>query len=136
MFSYWQPYALLLALVAIDFVSGMARGIIHEGYISSKVRIGLVHKGTYAVALLLSWILEQIALYADLPLALIGSLVSMVYVWIVVSETGSILENIVAINPDLADNAFLNIFAKREEIESGHNIGFIDDLEETHAEGN
>lgn len=129
MFSYWQPYALLLALVAIDFITGMTRGIITEGYISSKVRMGLVHKGTYAVALLLSWILEQIALYADLPLAMIGTLVSMVYVWIVISETGSILENIVAINPDLADNAFLNIFAKREEATSNRNIGFTDDLE-------
>lgn len=135
MFSHWQPFALLLALVAIDFVSGMTRGIIHEGYISSKVRVGLVHKGTYVVALLLSWILEQIALYADLPLAMIGTMVSMVYVWIVISETGSILENIVAINPDLADNAFLSIFAKREESTSNRNIGSTDDLEESHAEG-
>ena len=32
-----------------------------------------------------------------------------------ITETGSILENLGLINPDLADNSFMRIFDRREE---------------------
>ena len=53
--------------------------------------------------------------YYDLPMVYAGVLYSLAYVWIVVTETGSILENLVLINPDLADNSFMRIFDRREE---------------------
>lgn len=53
--------------------------------------------------------------YYDLPMVYAGVLYSLTYVWIVVTETGSILENLVLINPDLADNSFMRIFDRREE---------------------
>lgn len=111
----WEPWALLVALIVIDYVLGTIKGIITEGFQSSKMRMGLLHKGTYFVALVLGFILERIALYYELPYALIGCIVSVIYVWIVLSETGSILENLVAINPKLADNEFMRIFDRREQ---------------------
>ena len=86
-----------------------------EGFRSSKVREGLAHKFTYAIALTLCLILEKIMEYYDLPMVYAGVLYSLTYVWIVITETGSILENLVLINPDLADNSFMRIFERREQ---------------------
>lgn len=111
----WEPLLWLLLLVIVDFITGLIGHIMREGFSSSKVREGLAHKSTYVIALVLCLILERIMEYYDLPMVYAGVLYSLTYVWIVVIETGSILENLVLINPDLADNSFMRIFDRREE---------------------
>ena len=132
----WEPWALLVALIVIDYILGTIKGIITEGFQSSKMRMGLLHKGTYLVALVLGFILERIALYYELPYALIGCIVSLIYVWVVLSETGSILENLVAINPKLAYNEFMRIFDRREKEQKTAELPNLWEDEEDHAEGN
>lgn len=111
----WEPLLWLLLLVNVDFITGLIGHTMRESFSSSKVREGLAHKFTYVIALLLCLILERIMEYYDLPMVYAGVLYSLTYVWIVVTETGSILENLVLINPDLADNSFMRIFERREE---------------------
>lgn len=109
----WEPLLWLLLLVIVDFITGLIGHTMHEGFSSSKVREGLAHKFTYAIALTLCLILEKIMEYYDLSMVYAGVLYSLTYVWIVITETGSILENLVLINPDLADNSFMRIFDRR-----------------------
>lgn len=111
----WEPLLWLLLLVIVDFITGLIGHTMREGFSSSKIREGLAHKFTYAIALVLCLILERIMEYYELPMVYAGVLYSLTYVWIVVTETGSILENLVLINPDLADNSFMRIFDRREE---------------------
>lgn len=111
----WEPLLWLMLLVIVDFITGLIGHTIREGFSSSKVREGLAHKFTYVIALVLCLILERIMEYCELPMVYAGVLYSLTYVWIVVTETGSILENLVLINPDLADNSFMRIFDRREE---------------------
>lgn len=111
----WEPLLWLLLLVIVDFITGLVGHTIRDGFSSSKVREGLAHKFTYVAALVLCLILEKIMEYYDLPMVYAGALYSLTYVWIAVTETGSILENLVLINPDLADNSFMRIFDRREE---------------------
>lgn len=111
----WEPLLWLLLLVIVDFITGLIGHTIREGFHSSKVREGLAHKFTYAIALTLCLILEEIMEYYDLPMVYAGVLYSLTYVWIVITETGSVLENLVLINPDLADNSFMRIFDRREQ---------------------
>lgn len=111
----WEPLLWLLLLVIVDFITGLIGHTMREGFCSSKVRVGLAHKFTYAIALTLCLILEKIMEYYDLPMVYAGVLYSLTYVWIVITETGSILENLVLINPDLADNSFMRIFDRREQ---------------------
>ena len=111
----WEPLLWLLLLVIVDFITGLIGHTMRDGFSSSKVREGLAHKFTYVIALVLCLILEKIMEYYELPMVYAGVLYSLTYVWIVVTETGSILENLVLINPDLADNSFMRIFDRREE---------------------
>lgn len=111
----WEPLLWLLLLVIVDFITGLIGHTMSEGFSSSKVREGLAHKFTYVIALVLCLILEKIMEYYDLPMVYAGVLYSLTYVWIVITETGSILENLVLINPDMADNSFMRIFDRREE---------------------
>lgn len=111
----WEPLLWLLLLVIVDFITGLIGHTMREGFSSSKIREGLAHKCTYVIALVLCLILERIMEYYDLSMVYAGVLYSLTYVWIVVTETGSILENLVLINPDLADNSFMRIFDRREE---------------------
>lgn len=111
----WEPLLLLLLLVIVDFITGLVGHTMREGFSSSKVREGLAHKFTYVIALAVCLILEKIMEYYDLPMVYAGVLYSLAYVWIVITETGSILENLVLINPDMADNSFMRIFDRREQ---------------------
>lgn len=111
----WEPLLWLLLLVIVDFITGLIGHTTREGFSSSKVREGLAHKFTYVIALILCLILEKIMEYYDLPMVYADVLYSLTYVWIVITETGSILENLVLINPDLADNSFMRIFDRREQ---------------------
>lgn len=110
-----EPLLCLMLLVIVDFITGLIGHTMREGFSSSKVREGLAHKFTYVIALALCLILEKIMEYYELPMIYAGALYSLTYVWIVITETGSILENIVRINPDLADNSFMRIFDRREQ---------------------
>lgn len=111
----WEPLLCLLLLVIVDFITGLIGHTMREGFSSSKVREGLAHKFTYVIALTLCVILEKIMEYYELPMVYAGVLYSLTYVWIVITETGSILENLVLVNPDLADNSFMRIFDRREQ---------------------
>lgn len=111
----WEPLLWLLLLVIVDFITGLIGHTMTEGFSSSKVREGLAHKFTYVIALVVCLILEKIMEYYDLPMVYAGVLYSLTYVWIVITETGSILENLVLINPDMADNSFMRIFDRREQ---------------------
>lgn len=111
----WEPLLWLLLLVIVDFITGLIGHTMREGFSSSKVREGLAHKFTYVIALVVCLILEKIMEYYDLPMVYAGVLYSLTYVWIVITETGSILENLVLINPDMADNSFMRIFDRREQ---------------------
>ena len=111
----WEQLLWLLLLVIVDFITGLIGHTMREGFSSSKVREGLAHKFTYVIALTLCLILEEIMEYYELPMVYAGVLYSLTYVWIVITETGSILETLVLINPDLADNSFMRIFDRREQ---------------------
>lgn len=111
----WEPLLWLLLLVIVDFITGLIGHTMREGFSSSKVREGLAHKFTYVIALTLCLILEKIMEYYELPMVYAGVLYSLTYVWIVITETGSILENLVLVNPDFADNSFMRIFDRREQ---------------------
>lgn len=113
----WQPIGLLLCLMAIDYIMGTIGHTMREGFQSARQREGLLHKLTYAVALVVCVIVEQIMSYIDLPMIYAGLMFSLCYVWIALTEIGSILENLLLINPDLGDKNFLKIFDRRSQDE-------------------
>lgn len=110
----FEPMLLLLLLVIIDYIVGTIGHTMRDGFSSAKMREGLVHKFAYVVVLGVCLVIQALLNYYDLPYYYGNACFSLAFVWICVAEVGSILENVVLLNPDLADNSFLRIFDKRD----------------------
>lgn len=110
----FEPMLLLFLLVIIDYIVGTIGHTMRDGFSSAKMREGLVHKFAYGVVLGVCLIIQALLNYYDLPYYYGDACFSLAFVWICVAEVGSILENVVLLNPDLADNSFLHIFDKRD----------------------
>lgn len=104
-------FMVILALVCIDYVSGIIGGCMTEGFDSKKMREGLLHKLTYFIAIAVCMCIEYLSTYMELGFVFGSGLTVMACVWIVVTEVGSILENICKINPELSDNSFMKLFS-------------------------
>lgn len=121
----WEPILLIIALIVIDFITGIIGAVVNDSFSSKIMRQGLWHKLAYFIILAVVVILERLSVYYDLGFVNLNSgfgysvaaatMLSLVIVWIILTEVGSILENIVVINPKLKDNTFMAIFAKRED---------------------
>lgn len=110
----FEPMLLLLLLTIIDYIVGTIGHTMRDGFSSTKMREGLVHKFAYVVVLGVCLIIQALLNYYDLPYYYGNACFSLAFVWICVTEVGSILENVVLLNPDLADRSFLHIFDKRD----------------------
>lgn len=133
----FEPMILLLLLIILDYIVGTIGHTLHEGFSSTKMREGLVHKSAYVVVLGVCLIIQALLNYCELPYYYGDACFSLAFVWICVTEVGSILENVVLLNPDLADNSFLHIFDKRDiSDQKTQELPVIDLEDERNAEGN
>lgn len=107
----YHVYIIVAGVVFIDIVSGLVKAFISDGFNSTKMRNGIAHKFTYIIALSLATMIEYGSIYLDFGYH-ITALQPATAIYIVVTEVGSILENLVVINPDLSNNNFMAIFSK------------------------
>ena len=105
----------IFALIVIDYVSGAIKAILCKTFSSTRMREGLAHKGTYAVAIILCMIIEYLSGYLELGYVYASGITALTCVWIAITEVGSILENLVEINPELKSNSFMKLFANEKE---------------------
>lgn len=108
-------YLVILILVTLDYVTGIIAGCMNEGFSSSKMREGLAHKSTYLVAILVCLCIEHLSAYLDMGFVFGSGITALVCVWIVLTEVGSIIENICKMNPELASTSFTRLFAASKE---------------------
>lgn len=111
----WHVYVLIFALIVIDYVLGVIGAVINKTFSSSLMRQGLVHKFTYLVAIIIAEIIVLLSGYLDLGFDFTDAIAGLVCVWISLTEIGSILENIVKINPKLGEDGFLQIFSNSQK---------------------
>jgi len=104
----------VMALVAADWLTGTVAGTMRNGFSSTKMREGLVHKMTYVLSIGLCELIDFMSAYADMGFNVSG-LAYAACTWIAVTEIGSILENLVIMNPELGRNGFMKLFEKRGE---------------------
>lgn len=118
-----EPIILILILIIIDYLLGITGAVVNGDFQSSKMRQGLVHKFTYLIVMFVALIIERLSFHYDIGLVFSAGFFTMICVWIIITELGSILENLVVINPKFADNKFMSIFAKREELDKEREEG-------------
>jgi toxin secretion/phage lysis holin len=105
----WCAIAVTFFIVT-DYVTGVAKAIMQNNLNSKKMREGLGHKFAYFILVLTAWFVDEINLHVDLGLPV--SVFIFTVGGICIIELTSILENVTAINPELADSPFMSIFSQ------------------------
>lgn len=95
--------------IVTDYVTGVTKAIMQNNLNSHKMREGLGHKFAYIILTLTAWFIDEVNLHVDLGLPV--SVFICTAGGICLIELTSILENITAINPELEDAPFMQIFA-------------------------
>lgn len=105
----WCAIAVTFFIIT-DYVTGVAKAIMQSNLSSQKMREGLGHKFAYFILVLVSWFIDEVGSHVDLGLPV--SVFVCTIGGICLIELTSILENITAINPELADAPFMQIFSQ------------------------
>lgn len=132
----YEPFILVLALVVIDYVTGIIGSVVTKSFSSTIMRTGLWHKLAYLVAIIVGLVLERLSAHYELGFVFAGTITTMIVIWIIITEVGSIMENLVKINPNLANNTFMRIFSRREEAEQIEEETIEEETRGKHAERN
>lgn len=112
----WCAIAVLF-FIATDYITGTIKAIMKGDLSSQKMRTGLGRKLTYLILVLTAWFIDTVNTHVSLnfPINVFICTVS----GICLIELTSILENITAINPELENTPFMNIF-KQNNTEPKH----------------
>lgn len=104
----WYLFVIPLMLNILDIITGFIAAVANQNVSSSAMREGLFHKLGFIFALILAALLQYASGLLDLGVEI--PTLGAVAVFIVLTETVSILENIAEMNPALANNGFFKIF--------------------------
>ena len=105
----WCAIAVLF-FITTDYLTGILKAIIQGNLSSRKMKEGLGHKLAYLVLTVVVWFIDMTNVHLNLgfPINTFACTVS----GICFIEITSIIENITAINPELKNAPFMNIFAQ------------------------
>lgn len=105
----WCAIAVLF-FITIDYITGIIKAVMQGNLSSKKMREGLGHKLAYLILTLTAWFIDALNMHLSLgfPISIFTCTVSGTCL----IELTSIIENITAINPELKDAAFMQIFAQ------------------------
>lgn len=95
-------------LIVLDYVTGLLKAFATRTVSSSKMRAGLYHKAGYAIVIALAFLLEHGQQFVNLGFTV--PLITPVCLYIVFAEIVSVLENAVALNPELVHSGIFKVF--------------------------
>lgn len=105
----WYAIAILF-FITTDYITGIIKAITQGNLSSKRMREGLGHKLAYLILTLVAWFMDT--LNAHLPIGFPIDILTCTATGICLIELTSIIENITAINPELENAAFMNVFAQ------------------------
>lgn len=95
-------------MIVMDYLTGLAKAVHAKDLSSEQMREGLWHKSAYILVILLAEVIEHAQAWLDLGFDV--PLVIPACVYIILTETASIIENIGQLNPSLAGGKLLGMF--------------------------
>lgn len=107
---------IVMALIVMDYATGLAKAVKNKDISSEKMREGLWHKAAYLIVLMLAEILEHGQKIVDMGFTI--PIIIPACVYIIVTETTSILENVGQLNPELSGSAIMQLFRNNTTITS------------------
>ena len=104
----WYLFVIPLVFNILDIITGFTAAVANQNISSLAMRKGLFHKLGFIFALILAALLQYASGLLDLGVEI--PTLAAVAVFVILTEAVSILENIVEMNPALANNGFFKIF--------------------------
>ena len=105
-----MTYLLTGAFMLLDIVTGLIKSFKEKAYTSTIMREGLYHKCGYILCIVFGFLVDYAQSYFDLGVTVPLTLAICTY--IILNETGSIIENLASINPDLLPDKIKGYFGK------------------------
>lgn len=105
----WHILIVVLIFIILDVVTGIIKAVMKKELNSTVMRNGLFHKSAFLLAIAFAYACEYGMLFLDLGFTM--PIVAAVCIYICLTETVSILENLGEINPELTNNKFMELFA-------------------------
>jgi toxin secretion/phage lysis holin len=104
----WYLFVIPLVFNILDIITGFTAAVANQNISSLAMREGLFHKLGFIFALILAALLQYASGLLDLGVEI--PTLAAVAVFVILTEAVSILENIVEMNPALANNGFFKFF--------------------------
>lgn len=109
----WHILIVVLVFIVLDVITGIMQAVMNKSLDSTVMRDGLFHKSAFLFAIAFAYACEYGMGYLDLGFEM--PIVAAVCVYICMTETVSILENLGKLNPELANSKFMQLFASNKE---------------------
>lgn len=107
----WSAIAVLF-FISTDYLTGVINAIMQHNLNSKKMKEGLGHKFTYLILTCTAWFIDMLNMHLHLGFPVNVS--TCVVSGICLIELTSIIENITAINPELKNAPFMNVFTQND----------------------
>lgn len=102
-----------LCFIVADYLSGLIKAIKNKELDSTKMRLGLWHKAGFIGAMALGYGCQLAVNYALLP-STFNAVFGGVCVYVVITESISIFENLCALSPELRDSPLAALLKLKE----------------------
>lgn len=96
--------------ILLDLITGIVKALKEKEFNSTKMREGLYHKSGSILCMLFGAGVDYAQNFLDLGFTVPVS--TAICVYIIAMEIGSIIENICALNPEIAPEAITQLFQK------------------------
>lgn len=103
-------YAITGGFIIMDFVTGLIKAFKEKNFNSSVMREGLFHKCAFIFYVTFGVLVDYAQGYLDLGVTV--PITTAICVYVVITESGSILENLGAINPKIIPEKLKSHFTK------------------------
>jgi len=105
-----MEYVLTALFILIDILSGLLKSLKMKTWSSTTMREGLFHKMGFVIIIALAVLCDYGQRY--LGIGFVIPITKAVCVYVIVTEIGSVVENVSAINPTLVDARIKAFFIK------------------------
>lgn len=106
--------------ILFDIVTGIAGGIKEHALNSKALREGLWHKSGFIGLIILAYILQVSSLYVDLGFEIPS--ITVICVYIILTECISIFENLCVLNPELVKSPLGKVFKNTPRVEEADEL--------------
>lgn len=105
----WYAISVLF-FISTDYITGVIKAIIQNNLNSKRMREGLGHKLAYIILALVAWFIDLTNMHLSLGFPI--NVLTCTTAGTCLIELTSIVENITAINPELKNAAFMDVFTQ------------------------